>query len=502
MTITPENLPFAEALRHLGDKTAIGSRLTSREWRDKVAVALRERAFFSARIENARVLQTMQDYIGDFLQKARDPAHGGLKAQGRAEFVAAMRELCQREGLGKLDPITGKISPEIDDADITDIRSIARLQLIFDTQTEQAYEYGYWAQGNDPDILAAFPAQRFIRVRPVKVPRPYHAAAEGTVRRKDDLDFWLSMNPDFGVPYGPWGFNSGMGVEDVGRREAQALGLIEPGEKITPPDRDLNTRLSASVRDFSPEIMQELRDVFGEQVKIENGKAWWTGIAPKKSAPQAPQTSSPKGIDSIVNAVLHAVSTEEALQSVEIPHAKRGTLIVGKTIKSGNTPPLIAAGSRFIERVIHPDWLKTTPVNFQALPKNSRASYSPLTKTAKITANVSTIIHEVSHHLEMENPNIYQACKDFRKSRTKGDPLKKLSKLTGNKRHKAHEEAYEDEWKKRGGSHYMGRSYARWGLQTTEILTMGMERLFNTPVEFAKNDPEYFRFLIGLLQKL
>lgn len=498
MTTAPENLPFAEALRHLGDKTAVGSRLTSQEWRDKVAVALRERAFFSARIENARVLQTMQDYIGDFLSKAIDPTHGGLKAQGRAEFVAEMRELCQREGLGKLDPTTGKISPEIDDADITDIRSIARLQLIFDTQTEQAYEYGYWEQGNDPDILDAYPAQRFIRVRPVKVPRPYHAAAEGTVRRKDDLDFWLSMNPDFGVPYGPWGFNSGMGVEDVGRREAQALGLIEPGEKITPPDRDLNTRLSASVRDFSTEIMQELRDVFGEQIKIEDGKAWWTGIVPNAPAPQTP---TPKGIGSIVDAVLKATSTEEALQSVEIPHAKRGTLVVGKTVKSGNTPPLITEGSRFIERVVHSDWLKINPVNFQALPKNSRANYSPLTKTAKITANVSTIIHEVSHHIEMENPNIYQACKDFRKSRTKGESLQKLSKLTGNKKYKTYEDVYEDEWAKRGGSHYMGRDYkAAW--KTTEILTMGMERLFNTPVEFAKNDPEYFKFLIQLLQKI
>lgn len=301
MTTAPENLPFAEALRHLGDKTAVGSRLTSQEWRDKVAVALRERAFFSARIENARVLQTMQDYIGDFLSKAIDPTHGGLNAQGRAEFVAEMRELCQREGLGKLDPTTGKISPEIDDADITDIRSIARLQLIFDTQTEQAYEYGYWEQGNDPDILDAYPAQRFIRVRPVKVPRPYHAAAEGTVRRKDDLDFWLSMNPDFGVPYGPWGFNSGMGVEDVGRREAQALGLIEPGEKITPPDRDLNTRLSASVRDFSPEIMDELRQAFQKQVEVKNGRAWWAGDTPGKDIAHRGTTPTPRMRDIIAD---------------------------------------------------------------------------------------------------------------------------------------------------------------------------------------------------------
>lgn len=288
--------PFEEALRKLSERTIVTSPLRSAQWRDKVAAGLRDRAFFSATVENARVLQTMRDYLGDFLAKAIDPQTGGLKAQGRAEFVADMRELCIREGIGKVDPKTGEIDPEIDESDLTDLRSMARLQLIFDTQTESANEYGYWSQGNDPDVLNAYPAQRFIRVRPVRTPRPLHAANEGAVRRKDDLAFWLSMNPDFGVPWGPWGYGSGMGVEDVDRIEAERLGLVGRRETLTSPERQLNDRLSAGVRDLSPEMVSELRRIFGDQVRVGNGKLEWTG---SRSRPAPARTANPGGIASM-----------------------------------------------------------------------------------------------------------------------------------------------------------------------------------------------------------
>lgn len=250
-------IPFLEAIAKLVRRKVIPSRANSAQWRE-VSVALRERAFFSARVESARVLQGMQDYMQDFLEANR-MENGGLVAQGRAEFVANMRELAIREGLGKIDPETGRIDPNIRESDLTDIRSISRLQLIFDTQTEAAQEYGYFQQGQDPAILDVFPAQQFIRVRPVKAPRSYHQAAEGSIRRKDDLKFWLSMNRDFGVPWGPWGFGSGMGVEDVDRNEAIAAGVIREKDVVKPIEKKFNDGLSASVRDFSGEMLAALQ---------------------------------------------------------------------------------------------------------------------------------------------------------------------------------------------------------------------------------------------------
>jgi hypothetical protein len=267
-------IPFAEAIAKLAARKIVPSPADSTQWR-LIDTALRERAFFSSRVESARVLQSMRDYMEEYLRVSRyaptSQGPGALVSQGRAEFVADMRELAISEGLGKVDPETGKIDPFIKESDLTDIRSISRLQLIFDTQTESAQEFGYWQQGQDPDILDVFPAQQFIRVRPVRAPRSYHQAAEGSIRRKDDVKFWLSMNRDFGVPWGPWGFGSGMGVEDVDREEAIAAGVMREDDVVKPIAKDFNDGLSASVRDFDGEILAALRRITGHKI-ILNGR--------------------------------------------------------------------------------------------------------------------------------------------------------------------------------------------------------------------------------------
>ncbi|MCC6356946.1 MAG: hypothetical protein IT577_23920 [Verrucomicrobiae bacterium] len=224
-------------------------------------VAIRERSLFSAGVEKVRFMQRMRGYLGDYMAKAIDPEHGGLRAQGRAEFVAEFRELAIREGLGK--------KGDIREGDLTDLRSLARLQLIFDTQVEAANEFGWWKQGQDEDVLDVFPAQRFVRVRPVSAPRDYHAAHEGEVRRKDDLQFWLSMNPDFGVPWGPWGFNSGMGVEDVDRIEAEQLGVITPEEKVLPVERELNDHMKASMEGVDKDLRARIERELGDAVSVD-----------------------------------------------------------------------------------------------------------------------------------------------------------------------------------------------------------------------------------------
>lgn len=247
---------FTEALAKLRARGITPSPATTSIWRE-VPVWIRERAFFSSRVESARLLQSMRDYLDDYLAASRMP-DGGLVAHSRAEFVADMRELAISSGLGRIDPETGEIDPNIRESDLQDIRSIRRLELIFDTQVESAQEFGYWQQGQDPDILDVFPAQRFIRIRPVLSPRSYHAANEGEIRRKDDLRFWLDMNRDFGVPWGPWGFGSGMGVEDVDRDEAVAAGVIKDRTKVKPVSRSFNTGLSAGTRDLSGDIAAAL----------------------------------------------------------------------------------------------------------------------------------------------------------------------------------------------------------------------------------------------------
>lgn len=294
-------IPFKEAVEKLGKKSVIGSKLKAGEWA-QVPLALRDRAFFSSRIESVRFLQGAKDFIDSFLQGATEEiegpdgnVHTGLKAGSRAQFVKEMREFAIANGLGPLDPK--------DKGTVKDITSEKRLSLIFNTQTQAAHDYGYWKQGMDPGLINEFPAQRFIREAEVKKPRFIHIQNEGVVRLKTDLDFWMAMNSPaiggFGVPWGPWGFNSGMGVEDVDRGEAELLGLINPGQKLEPIEKDFNERLQASVRNLDPKLVQHLKSAFGSQVTIKDGAIWWKGdrqskaVAVPKKPKQKPAPETP-----------------------------------------------------------------------------------------------------------------------------------------------------------------------------------------------------------------
>lgn len=82
--------------------------------------------------------------------------------------------------------------------------------------------------------------------------------------------------------------------------------------------------------------------------------------------------------------------------------------------------------------------------------------------------------------------------------RAGNERVQQLRVLTGHQGYKIDEVAYEDEWVKRGGSHYMGKLYS----QGTELLTMGIERLIKSPSEFYQKDPEYFEFVVRCLNNI
>jgi hypothetical protein len=289
-------MPFEEALQKLGERSPIGSILRSEAW-SEIPVGLRDRAFFSATIENVRWLQARERFILSFLKNETFLNENGqrvFKAGGRAKFIEEAQRDAIRSGMGPLDPnLKGTIR---------DIRSETRLGLIFDTNLHAAQDYGYWKQGQDPDVLDAFPSQRFIRVAAVSKPRPRHQANRNEVRRKDDLRFWLAMNDPaiggFGVPWGPWGFNSGMDVEDVGRDESDALGLTTPDEKVVTDqkpesrdqspeagsgirraDIDFNAHMEASTRGLKPPMINLLKAAFEDQVTFEGDRVMWTDIS-------------------------------------------------------------------------------------------------------------------------------------------------------------------------------------------------------------------------------
>ena len=281
---------FDEALAKLGARSPVAATLTSAQWRD-VPVAIRERSFFSSQVESVRFLQRAKDALADYLAGARDPATGALKTGSRAAFVDQMQKFALAEGMGPLRPG--------DKGTLRDITSQQRLALIFDVQTKAARDYGNWKQGMDPVVLDEFPAQRFIRVRKVKKPRAYHQRALGTVRLKTDLAFWLSLNPDFRVPWGPWGFNSGCDVEDVDRAETEKLGLLKKNEPVKPVDRDFNDGLQASLAGLDPDLRKALAQSLGDRGRLDGETVRYQqprqqeAPAPQETEPAAPEPPQP-----------------------------------------------------------------------------------------------------------------------------------------------------------------------------------------------------------------
>lgn len=266
MPLLQHPVPFKEAIQSLADKAVTPSAMTSAQWQ-KIPAAIRQRAFFSATVENARFLQSARDFIGDYLKQTVVTLPDGqkaMKAGGRGDFVTAMKEFMHKSGMERSK-----------DESITDVGGSARLRLIFDTQVRQAHDFGNYEQGRDPEMLNQFPAWRFIRNNAVEEPRPLHEANEGEVRLKTDTEFWLAMNsPEiggFGVPYGPWGFNSGMDVEEVTREEAVELGLLAEDEQLEPgelDDGEFNDGLTASMDGVDEDLQEKLKDALGDADKF------------------------------------------------------------------------------------------------------------------------------------------------------------------------------------------------------------------------------------------
>ena len=238
-------LPFSQALQAREVKSLLPTDFHT-ELLQEIPVELRNRAMFSAGVTNAEFLQHASDSVGELVQGKSDRA-------------------TQRAGLKQLLEKLGYRPDEATKGSLLDLSSDARLNLILDTNLEQAQGYGHFAEGQDPDILDLWPAQELIRIRDSRTQRDWASRwlqAGGKfyggrmIALKDD-DVWDQLGssdlfPDgLDNPYPPFAFNSGMDVQDIDRREAMKLGIIDRDTKVEADERGFNDDLQASpdVRD-------------------------------------------------------------------------------------------------------------------------------------------------------------------------------------------------------------------------------------------------------------
>ena len=267
--MTPAERILARALAESRREDAGSGRpaMDSAQW-THVHAALRDRAFFSARCDDARQLLAMRDAVAKVAAGELDESQARL----------AIRQALDKTGYA---PDAGK------EGGIQDLRSQRRLDLIIQTNVAEARGYVRYLEGTSEGALAAFPCQELVRVRQPKggekAMRDWNKrwreaggkfyGSDRKIAVKTD-PIWSAIS-SFGHPWPPFDFNSGMGLRDVGRREAIRYGVIaadDPPPKIDREKRPgFNDNLSEHVpfsevqggeRDWS-----WLKNQFGDQIQ-------------------------------------------------------------------------------------------------------------------------------------------------------------------------------------------------------------------------------------------
>lgn len=255
-------MPDLAAIEEFARKTEVPSWARTAEWQD-VPVQIRRRSFWSAALADARALSAERNAVTDLLQRASKDG----KLYRRDTAINEIKALMQARGLDTGDP----------DA-LTNPAADRRIKLVLDTNRAQAQGYARFKRSSTGGALLAFPAQEYIRVSQRYDPRDWPArwtAAGGTlyggrmIALKTD-PIWTDPRLNrFGNPYPPFDFNSGMGIENVARREAIAMGIIEPDyQPDSDPVEDFNAHTQADVSNVAPELLDSLAALFGKTVNI------------------------------------------------------------------------------------------------------------------------------------------------------------------------------------------------------------------------------------------
>src|SRR5690606_2280943 len=114
------------------------------------------------------------------------------------------------------------------------------------------------------------------------------------------------------------------------------------------------------------------------------------------------------------------------------------------------------------------------------------------------------VLHEMAHTLEYCVPGMLQKSESFLNERRvrseQWSPVKLVDHYEQHGRktgYKPDEVAYTDDFV----DPYAGRFYTKNGkatgeLRSTELITMGLQQLYENPAKFAKQDPEYAQWIL------
>lgn len=264
-------------------RSLAASPMKSADW-SAIQAGLRDRAFFSATVDDARRLAAMREACAAV-------ASGEMSD---SDARAAIRRALEQTGY-RTDPDKK--------GGLQDLSSQRRLDLIIKTNVDEAHGYVRYCSSMDPDALAATPCQELIRLQSRKAPRDWEtrwrdAGGElygGRMIALKTAEIWTRISR-FGHPWPPFDFGSGMGVAPVGRREAIRYGVISQDDPPPKPPEipnfndGLAERLPAG---HEREADKMLRAAFGAQVSIDgsNTVRWNAALLRDMFAGEGPESA-------------------------------------------------------------------------------------------------------------------------------------------------------------------------------------------------------------------
>ena len=250
-------MPYDDtAEAYLKRKQDVPTNLTSREMAE-LDYQIRERAFWSATVNNAKVVNAMHKACNDY-------AAGKLSM---SDARLAMQRALNSTGYKPADGTKGSIR---------DLNSFRRQDLILRTNLEMAQGYARFAEAQED--LDLYPCFELIRIRQSRQPRDWTSRWQaaggklynGRMIAEVNSPIWTEISR-FKQPYPPFDFNSGMGLRDVSRKEAVESGVIDADNFAQPQELpSMNENLETEI----PGANDALKKDISERMK---GLAKWDG---------------------------------------------------------------------------------------------------------------------------------------------------------------------------------------------------------------------------------
>lgn len=208
---------------------------------------------------------------------------------------------------------------------------------------------------------------------------------------------------------------------------------------------------------------------------------------------------------------LKMAASDEARKLLEIPEADRISMEIvdGPHIlkrPSNAAKAVVAQGEKFVGNVMAKsevaEGLENTLIaNARIMKKNARGYHVGHSIYVPNNTSMRTVVHEMGHEIENTIKGGSDLPAAFHKYRVgkAGKPDVNMKKAFGYKKTEiGNEDDFEKLFQSRSSAAYCGKTYSTG---ETEIISMGLQELYLQPARFAEIDPEYFKFMLGILDR-